>query len=89
MHEQVVCKHLSPYCHRIDYDEKEFGAVVNSFTLKPYEDERNVTPLAVYPLRFANNPAQIVTGPRQNDGGETLGEYSRPPRSVQWLDPIA
>lgn len=82
MHEQVVCKHLSPYCHRIDYDEKEFGAVVNSFTLKPYEDERNVTPLAIYPLRFTNNPAEIVTRPRQNDRGETLSKHSPPLRSV-------
>lgn len=48
------------FCHRIDYDGTEFGAVTKYFTLKAYEDERTVTSLAVYPLRFAPNSAQIL-----------------------------
>lgn len=51
---------LTLYCYRIDYDGTEFGAVIKDFQLKPYEDERNVTSLTVYPLRFAVNSAQIL-----------------------------
>lgn len=56
------------YCHRIDYDGTEFGAVTNYFTLRPYDEERNVTSLAVYPLRFAPNAAQIL------DHAKTMGK---------------
>ncbi|KAI3391357.1 hypothetical protein diail_7491, partial [Diaporthe ilicicola] len=51
---------LTLCCHRIDYDGTEFGAVAKFFPLKPYEDERNVTSLEVYPLRFATNSSQIL-----------------------------
>lgn len=51
---------LTLHCHRIDYDGTEFGAVTKFFQLKPYDDERNVTSLAVYPLRFAAKSSQIL-----------------------------
>lgn len=55
-----VCEVLRLYCHHTDYNGTEVSAVVRYFHLKPFEDERNVTSLAPYPLRFAANSAQIL-----------------------------
>ncbi|KAK2613926.1 hypothetical protein N8I77_000794 [Diaporthe amygdali] len=55
-----VTSSVNLLCHYIDFDGTEFGAVEKEFQLRPYDDERNLTALAAYPLKFAANAAQIL-----------------------------
>lgn len=51
-------------CYYIDYDGTEFGAVTKTFTLKSYDDERNVTTFPFYPVRFVANSAEFLAQAR-------------------------
>ena len=46
-------------CYYIDFDGKRFCPVTHCFRIQPFEGERDVTSLEIYPTRFAENASQI------------------------------
>ena len=61
------------YCYHVDYTGERFGSVTYHFSIKPFEGERDITTLDIYPLRFANNPENLLDTWRAR--GEAFREY--------------
>lgn len=65
------------YCYYVDHDGIEFGTVIKDFILQPYLDERDVTILPFYPLRFASNCAELLEQARAS-GMKFIESINRP-----------
>ena len=52
-------------CYYIDFNGKHFGPVVRDFKIAPYDGERDITSLELYPLRFAETATSIRTRLRE------------------------
>ena len=53
------------HCYHLDFDGKSFGPVTSDFLIAPFEGERDIRSLEIYPLRFAANPGKIRERLRQ------------------------
>ncbi|EOO02738.1 putative aaa family protein [Phaeoacremonium minimum UCRPA7] len=47
-------------CYYIDYDGKSYGGVPHLFDIEPYEGEKDITKLPIYPIRFAKDSEKIL-----------------------------
>lgn len=61
-------------CYYLDFNGKSFGTVTSDFQIAPFEGERSIRSLEIYPLRFATNPSKIRDRLRQR--GEKFVEYT-------------
>ncbi|KAI9737349.1 MAG: hypothetical protein M1834_009503 [Cirrosporium novae-zelandiae] len=66
-------------CYHLDFDGREFGPVAHTFPLQPFEGEKDITSLEVYPLRYSENISKIKTNLIEN-GKEFLNFTSFKPR---------
>lgn len=49
------------WCYYIDYDGEKFGPVIKQFKIKPYQGEKEIRSLEVYPLKYANNASELLS----------------------------
>lgn len=62
------------HCYYLDFNGESFGTVTSDFQIAPFEGERSIRSLEIYPLRFAANPSKIRDRLRQR--GEKFVEYT-------------
>ncbi|KAK0646904.1 hypothetical protein B0T16DRAFT_170904 [Cercophora newfieldiana] len=53
-------------CYYLDYDGKAYGAVERSFRIEHYEGEKDIRELEVYPLRFADDPEDLLQAAKES-----------------------
>lgn len=47
-------------CYYVDYDGKSYSGVPHLFDIEPYEGEKDITKLPIYPIRFAKDSEKIL-----------------------------
>lgn len=50
--------------YRIDYDGNDYAAVQSEFSISPFDGEKDITKLNVYPIRFQRDSDNIINGLR-------------------------
>lgn len=62
------------YCYYIDFDGSKFEPVHHIFRIKPYDGEREITSLEVYPSRFMQDAVEVRS--KLQKRGEKFRQFS-------------
>ena len=68
------CNAFTLRCYYVEYDGNKFGPVVHDFSIAPYEGERDITSLEVFPLRFTETALKVRDDLKKR--GELFVEYT-------------
>ena len=58
----MTSKPLKPYvvqCYCVDHDEYRYGPVLKCFEIRPFQGERDIKSLEIFPLRFAEDANEV------------------------------
>lgn len=64
------------HCHYLDYNGTTFGSVSYPYLISPFEGEKDIRSLRIFPLRFAANASEIRD--RLRSRGEKFLEFTTP-----------
>ena len=68
------CNPFTLQCYYVEYDGNRFGPVMHTFSIAPYEGERDITSLEVFPLRFSDMALKVRNDFKKR--GELFVEYT-------------
>lgn len=62
----TTCEEWTINCYYLEFNGRAYGAITKSFSVKAFENEREITSLPVYPLRFASDSDSVLQAAMSN-----------------------